>query len=228
MIKVAFALVFAMATIAPAHAVTTIVVNPNSTAITGSNAVVFRDFTTANPDGTTLATVTNGTFVGGTFSDTKVIGGTQQNPGSVNTTETPIIAGMSGDYLAIGRSSSYTLSFAAANPVSYFSFAFNGIANNSSLLFTYVGGTTQLFTGPAGILGGSAATFGRVNYHTGTGPQIQSIMFSRDNTGQGAFTVDSFAAAAPEPATWLMMILGFGLVGSQLRRRKGKAALAAA
>jgi len=42
------------------------------------------------------------------------------------------------------------------------------------------------------------------------------------------FTFDDIAVAAPEPATWLMMILGFGLVGSQLRRSKGKATLAAA
>jgi len=42
------------------------------------------------------------------------------------------------------------------------------------------------------------------------------------------FTFDDIVVAAPEPATWLMMILGFGLVGSQLRRSKGKATLAAA
>lgn len=34
------------------------------------------------------------------------------------------------------------------------------------------------------------------------------------------------AAAVPEPATWMMMILGFGLIGGALRRRTGKLALA--
>eukprot|EP01041_Mallomonas_annulata_P030223 gene30223-52331_t len=34
----------------------------------------------------------------------------------------------------------------------------------------------------------------------------------------------SFADAVPEPATWAMMILGFGLVGSQVRRRRLKLA----
>jgi hypothetical protein len=40
-----------------------------------------------------------------------------------------------------------------------------------------------------------------------------------DNTsnGTGSFLVRS---AAPEPATWAMMIAGFGLVGSALRRRR--------
>lgn len=46
--------------------------------------------------------------------------------------------------------------------------------------------------------------------------------------GNAAFLIDSIAVAAPEPATWLMMILGFGLVGSQLRRRKPGLALATA
>lgn len=226
MFKVIFSLVLAVATIAPAQAATTIVVNSGNTAITGSNAGVIRNFTTANANGATLTTVTNVPFPGGTFSDSKIIGGTTQNPGSVNVFETPTVLGMNGDYLAIGRLSSYTISFNTA--VSYFSFAFNGVDNNSSLRFTYANNTTQLFAGPSGILGGSAATFGRVNYHTGTGPQIVSVEFLRANTGQGAFLVDDIAAAVPEPATWLMMILGFGLVGSQLRRRKVKVRFATA
>ena len=221
MFKVVFSLALAVATIAPAHAVTTIVVNPSSTAITASNAVVFRDFTTANPNGTTLTTITNGTFSGGTFSEAKSVG-----VGGVNTTEATL-AGMVGDYLTIGRNASYTISF-VNNPVSFFSFAFSNIVQQSTLILNYVGGTSDTYTHPSAILGGSDATFGRVSYHTGTGPQISSVTFLRNNTGQTAFTVDSFAAAVPEPATWLMMILGFGLVGSQLRRRRGKAALAAA
>ena len=35
-----------------------------------------------------------------------------------------------------------------------------------------------------------------------------------------------FATAVPEPATWGMMILGFGLVGGSLRRRKTKVSFA--
>ena len=220
MFKVTLALAFAMATIAPAHAVTTIVVNPNSTAITASNAVVFRDFT-APGTGVVPFVPTTGTFSGGTFSESVTVGA-----GGVNTNDAPL-AGMSGDYLVVGRASSYTISF-ANNPISYFSFAFSNIVQQSTLILNYVGGTSDTFSNPGQILGGSAATFGRVSYHTGIGPQILSVMFVRNNTGNTAFTFDSLAAAAPEPATWLMMILGFGLVGSQLRRRRGKAALAAA
>ena len=37
----------------------------------------------------------------------------------------------------------------------------------------------------------------------------------------------SLSSAVPEPATWAMMIAGFGLAGAALRRRKGGLALAA-
>lgn len=231
MLKYFGAAAFAAAIVAPAHAATIIIVSPDNTAVTGSTAMVFRDFTTANPSGTTLQTITNGAFAdgtpdGGTFSETRVIGATQQGTGFVETRDT-MLAGMDGDYLALGRLSSYTISF-ASNPVSYFSFAFNGIDQNSTVRLNYVGGTTQFFDGRNDILTGINTTFGRVSYHTGTGPQIASVVFARKNTGQAAFTVDSFAAAAPEPATWLMMILGFGLAGTQLRRRRDSKAIAAA
>ena len=43
-------------------------------------------------------------------------------------------------------------------------------------------------------------------------------------TIKGKFTL--IAASAPEPATWAMMISGFGLVGATLRRRRTVAAAA--
>lgn len=49
----------------------------------------------------------------------------------------------------------------------------------------------------------------------------QAIYGLRLYSGQPAFEVDNvtFSAAVPEPATWAMMILGFGLVGASMRRR---------
>ncbi len=49
-----------------------------------------------------------------------------------------------------------------------------------------------------------------------------------DNTGDGDFDdlvvgLQFSTSAIPEPATWLMMILGFGVVGLQIRRRERKA-----
>ncbi len=36
----------------------------------------------------------------------------------------------------------------------------------------------------------------------------------------------AFGAPVPEPATWAMMLIGFGFAGSALRRRRGQSALA--
>jgi hypothetical protein len=49
----------------------------------------------------------------------------------------------------------------------------------------------------------------------------QAIYGLRLYSGQPAFEVDNvtFSGAVPEPATWAMMILGFGLVGASMRRR---------
>jgi hypothetical protein len=40
--------------------------------------------------------------------------------------------------------------------------------------------------------------------------------FAPDNPSQ--INIDSIAAAAPEPASWAMLILGFGMAGFCLRR----------
>ena len=55
-----------------------------------------------------------------------------------------------------------------------------------------------------------------------------------DNNGFGAYKLTvsgpgdiSLSSAVPEPATWAMMIAGFGLAGAALRRRKDALALAA-
>ena len=41
-----------------------------------------------------------------------------------------------------------------------------------------------------------------------------------ESNGLISIALTTFAAAVPEPATWAMMILGFGLVGEGLRRRR--------
>ncbi|MFW2850399.1 PEPxxWA-CTERM sorting domain-containing protein [Sphingomonas sp. TX0543] len=44
--------------------------------------------------------------------------------------------------------------------------------------------------------------------------------FSSASTTSGKVTARPFVAAVPEPATWAMMIAGFGLTGAALRRRR--------
>ena len=87
-----------------------------------------------------------------------------------------------------------------------------------------------------GLLNGTA--FIGIHYGNGNGGPGNSTTFYRINavnldtiglTLNASSTATLFAVqtpAVPEPATWAMMIAGFGLVGGVMRRRRVSAALA--
>jgi hypothetical protein len=109
--------------------------------------------------------------------------------------------------------------------VTVFSFVFGTLDSYNSLQLFFSDGTNQIRTGQQ-IIGGPApapgAVFtsgetGRVTYDTNGVNTITSAVFT---SSIDAFEIDSLAAAVPEPATWGMMILGFGLIGGQLRSRR--------
>lgn len=72
----------------------------------------------------------------------------------------------------------------------------------------------------------------RVTFAAGTGEVITGLRFT--STG-AAFELDTIAgtaagdgnpnAAIPEPAAWVMLVAGFGLVGAAARRRRGTVSL---
>jgi hypothetical protein len=68
---------------------------------------------------------------------------------------------------------------------------------------------------------------GFVSAYTTDGSRIQSVSFTTnaDITGVGQVRFGDFAVV-PEPATWAMMIAGFGGVGTLLRRRRHASASA--
>ena len=86
-------------------------------------------------------------------------------------------------------------------------------------------GTTETYTGGQAISDlangnqTSPVTNGRLTFRPDAGVYITSIDLR--STGQ-ALELDNFGviAAVPEPATWGMMLLGFGAMGVSLRRRR--------
>lgn len=77
--------------------------------------------------------------------------------------------------------------------------------NGTSLGFTQFAGPA-IFTGPAASPIFSPGTF-----------QLTNFVF-----GGATLTVTETVAAVPEPATWAMMITGFGFVGGAMRNRQRK------
>jgi hypothetical protein len=92
-------------------------------------------------------------------------------------------------------------------------------------IFTISGGMLPPSNGNQGL----PSTNRRVNFIAGPGEIITGLKLT--STGV-AFEFDSFAAeaidpgggAVPEPASWAMLIAGFGLVGASARRRRALAA----
>jgi len=129
-------------------------------------------------------------------------------------------------YLAVQTGGSATFTFAA--PVSAFQFDWGSIDTFNTLT------VTGIFSGPAPapIIPGSnfpnlangnqvaPATNGLFTLIATGGDVFTSVTFS--SSGR-AFEVDNLATLAiPEPATWAMLIAGFGMIGFGLRsRRKG-------
>jgi hypothetical protein len=139
--------------------------------------------------------------------------------------------GSTGNFGAVLGGGSYSASFAAS---SLFSFVIGSLDTYNSLKLTFDDGSSSLYTGGAIIGGlpfssgstGSSTSNGLVTFNTGSGPRIVGATFT--STGN-SFEFDNLASnGVPEPATWALMILGFGAVGGALRRRNARPALATA
>ncbi|MGB7407352.1 MAG: PEPxxWA-CTERM sorting domain-containing protein, partial [Pontixanthobacter sp.] len=74
---------------------------------------------------------------------------------------------------------------------------------------------------------GPAGSMNRVNV-SASGPSsifsgtLQNPVFTAGSPtlNRGTLVISEVAAAVPEPATWAMMLIGFGAIGFSLRARK--------
>ncbi|QMW23622.1 Npun_F0296 family exosortase-dependent surface protein [Sandaracinobacteroides saxicola] len=170
----------------------------------GAGETVVLDFESATPPaGYTITGANFGYYTGTT-------GGIAAAPAQDDT-----------QYLAVLGGGSATITLPTA--IKSFSLYIGSIDAYNSITFNGTGGYTQTLTGadltatPNGDQG-AAATNRRYFFDFG-GDRVTSITLSSE---ANSFEVDNLATAVvPEPATWAMFILGFGLVGSAVRRRRG-------
>ena len=101
--------------------------------------------------------------------------------------------------------------------------ALGGLGGNDNLLFLN-GGSLLSNSGFSYFASG-------IEYNVFTSAQLSGpcsgyVEFSSQSSSRCsavtnvAFSVASVEAAVPEPATWLLMLLGFGFVGGMMRQRK--------
>jgi len=228
-LKTTLAAAALLATTSPAFAVTITTTFAANNAAT--NIPVFQTFGVNVPDGTP--------FVPNQLIPASMAPGYLSNSGSpvesvspgstVNYYSSATVPGQAvgpvplvGSYISI-LSGSYSVAFSG---VQVLSFVYAALDDYNSVTLNFASSATRTFTG-AQIATGSLATAindanfmagsGRVTYDFGGTDTLTSVIFS---TTSPAFEIDELASAVPEPATWALMILGFGIVGSALRRRR--------
>ena len=114
----------------------------------------------------------------------------------------------------------YTVNLAASAPV--ISFRLSAVdAVNYAVTFT--NGTIEGFYGSSLFPGDSSG--GRVTIDSGSSTVLISSVVVLSAT---QVFISNITSTAPEPTAWVLMILGFGLVGGVLRSRRNEGTLAIA
>jgi plastocyanin len=205
MINKLFAAAILASTAASASAAT-FVFQPGSGALQPGETVVYNF---NDPAADSLVTGTNFRFLTGTSGD-------GARP----------ITGDGSRYLSVLTNGTASLTF--AQPAFGFSADFGSVDTYNTVTLNFVGGATQSFTGSQLVANANGSqtspnTNGRFVFLAGAGERIAGVTFS---SAGNSFEIDRLATnAVPEPATWAMMIGGFGLIGFASRRTRGRVSM---
>ena len=196
------------------------IVRVDASSIQGENVL----FNSGTQSGTTVTGTTNtgtriinftGTSVGGSSTIT-ANGGQASIEGAFNlATNSP------SDTLNL-----QTLSFRLADGGTFNNLEFNlAAAAASTVSFSFVDNMGDVFNFANVALGNGSNFFGFVGIN-GQSIRSASLTFSAGGVGsvqQIRLDAVALSSAVPEPATWAMMLIGFGAVGHSMRKRSAKA-----
>lgn len=206
-----FAGLLATVAVAPAFATTTVTFDGGSGALP-AGVTVFQDFE-GLAGGTPGASIGTNAFV---FDNSAALAARPA-------------FGSTGNFAAVQNGGSYSVDF---GPTDAFSFVLGSLDTYNTLTLHYEGGASQDYIGgqivndltfPSGDQI-SGLTNGVVTYRVTDGARLIGATFT--STGD-SFEFDNLATGAvPEPASWALMIAGFGLAGAAMRRRNRAMVLA--
>ncbi len=161
--------------------------------------------------------------------------GNTLNPND-NFTSAPIASAGASDYTIAGDG--WPLNTKKGNSDPFYDLTLVLTENNVSKTLTGVfDEATQSFTSTSNAVKFSGVNYSLTDFNWVRGLSnivgsysVGSAVYPHQPIGsksdyQGAFTIS--AAGVPEPATWSMMIVGFGAVAGTMRRRRSVAAVAA-
>jgi hypothetical protein len=129
-------------------------------------------------------------------------------------------------YLSVLGTGSATFTFGPG--VHAFQFDWGSVDSYNTLTINSSGGSPIVIPGlsfPNAANGNQTApgTNGLFTVTGSAGETFSSVTFA---SSQNSFEVDNLAVGVPEPTTWAMMILGFGLAGGMMRAKRRVAATA--
>lgn len=166
-----------------------------------TNYTVIDDFTTLNG-------ITGSGFI---LSSTSTPAGAQ--PGNSPPPATPYLDVQAGGTALI------TFSDLTSSPVTGFEFDWGSVDTFNTLTIHVNGGPDVVVVPPAPGNGSwtSGVTNGIFKVQGDAGETFSGITLQ---TSQNSFEIDDLAVhGVPEPASWAMMIVGFGAIGFAMRRR---------
>ncbi len=203
----------AVAVAGPAFAITNVVGNDTGAPDGGVPAGLT---TVVTFDGPNAVGVTN-TTTGAVYEGSASVGGQYA---------APALTAPGTNYQAVQTGGSSTFDFTGFKassmlPLSRFSLYWGSVDTYNTLQFLSGATVISSFTGadflPAGGNQVDPITNRRITFGFDKADNITGVRFL---SSQNAFEYDTFGAAVPEPASWAMLIAGFGLVGATMRRRR--------